>query len=89
MYLQALQEAAKHLGKSRASDRETQLAVLQAHCDRIHRFTAAQDMLASDPAGAVTILQHLLQEVPEQQVSWLDTRLEDEAKTCTVDCMQS
>lgn len=63
-----MQEATKHLSRSRASDRETQMAVLEQHCERIRRFNSAQDMLAADPAGAVTIFKQLLQEVPEQQV---------------------
>jgi hypothetical protein len=35
---------------------------------RIQRFCAARDMLPSDAAGAVTICQQLLPELPEQQV---------------------
>ncbi|WIA30074.1 hypothetical protein OEZ86_000169 [Tetradesmus obliquus] len=65
--LQALQEAAKHLAKSRVTDREAQMAALDARIQRIQRFCAARDMLPSDPAGAVTICQQLLQELPDQQ----------------------
>jgi hypothetical protein len=67
-HLQALQEAAKHLAKSRATDREEQMAALDARMQRIQRICAARDMLPSDPAGAVTICQQLLQELPDQQV---------------------
>jgi hypothetical protein len=65
-----LQEAAKHLAKSRASDREVQMEALDVRMQRIQRFCAARDMLPSDPAGAVTICQQLLQELPDQQV-WI------------------
>lgn len=58
------------MSRSRASDRETKIRVLDEHGDRIRRFNAAQDMLAADPAGAVTICQQLLQDTPEQQVGW-------------------
>jgi hypothetical protein len=67
-HLQALQEAAKHLAKSRVTDREAQMEALDARMQRIQRFCAARDMLPSDPAGAVTICQQLLQELPDQQV---------------------
>lgn len=40
---------------------------------RISRFAAAQDMLATDPAAAVTVCKQLLQELPAQQVQ--DKRL--------------
>lgn len=63
-----MQEAAKHLARSRASDRETQMMLLEQRCDRVSRFTTAQNMLTADPAGAVTILQQLLQEVDSSQV---------------------
>jgi hypothetical protein len=44
------------------------MAALDARMQRIQRFCAARDMLPSDPAGAVTICQQLLQELPDQQV---------------------
>lgn len=69
LVLQALQEAAKHLGKSRATDREAQVAVLQESCERMSRFAQAQACLAQDPATAVAICQQLLQEAPEHVVS--------------------
>lgn len=67
--LQAMQEAAKHLAKSRATDREAQAAALQEASDRISRFVQAQSLLAQDPAAAMALSQQLLQEAPEQLVS--------------------
>eukprot|EP00879_Flechtneria_rotunda_P011811 GHRR01012338.1.p1 GENE.GHRR01012338.1~~GHRR01012338.1.p1 ORF type:complete len:1377 (+),score=585.08 GHRR01012338.1:1099-5229(+) len=75
--LQALQEAAKHLANSCASDRETQLAALEQHTQRISRFSSACSMLANDPAEAVNICQQLLQEVPNQQDGMPDVRIGD------------
>jgi hypothetical protein len=67
--LQALQEAAKHLAKSRSTDREAQVATLQESCERMGRFVQAQACLAQDPATAVAICQQLLQEAPQHVVS--------------------
>lgn len=69
-HTQAMQEAGKHLAKSRATDREAQLAVLQESVDRISRFVQAHSLMAQDPAAAVALCQQLLQEAPEQPVSW-------------------
>jgi hypothetical protein len=67
--LQALQEAAKHLGRSTSTDREAQVAALQESCERMSRFVQAQACLVQDPATAVAICQQLLQEAPEHVVS--------------------
>lgn len=66
--LQAMQEAAKHLAKSRATDREAQVAALQEASDRISRFVQANSLMVQDPAAGVTLCQQLLQEAPEQMV---------------------
>lgn len=63
-----MQEAIKHLAKSRATDREAQLVALQDSTDRISQFVQAQGLLAQDPAAAVTLCQQLLQQAPEQVV---------------------
>jgi hypothetical protein len=68
---QAMQEAAKHLAKSRATDREAQVAAVQEASDRISRFVQAHSLMVQDPAAAVALCQHLLQEAPEQLVSVL------------------
>lgn len=67
--MQAMQEAAKHLAKSRATDREDQIAAMQEAANRISRFVQAQGLMAADPAAAVALCQNLLQEAPEQMVS--------------------
>jgi hypothetical protein len=67
--LQAMQEAEKHLAKSRTTDREAQVAALQEASDRISRFVQAHSLLDQDPAAAVMLCQQLLQEAPEQLVS--------------------
>lgn len=63
-----MQEAAKHLAKSRATDREEQVAALQEASDRISRFVQAHSLMDQDPAAAVMLCQQLLQEAPEQLV---------------------
>lgn len=67
--LQAMEEAAKHLAKSRTTDREAQVAALQEASDRISRFVQAHSLIDQDPAAAVALCQQLLQEAPEQLVS--------------------
>lgn len=66
---QAMQEASKHLAKSRSPE-SAQLAALQEASDRISRFVQAQGLIVQDPAAAVSLCQQLLQEAPEQVVSW-------------------
>jgi hypothetical protein len=68
---QAMQEAAQHLAKSRATDREAQVAAVQEASDRISRLVQAHSLMVQDPAAAVTLCQQLLQEAPEQLVSVL------------------
>jgi hypothetical protein len=68
---QAMQEAAQHLTKSRATDREAQVAAVQEASDRISRLVQAHSLMVQDPAAAVTLCQRLLQEAPEQLVSVL------------------
>jgi hypothetical protein len=67
-HVQAMQEAAKHLAKSRTAD-TAQLAALQEASDRISRFVQAHSLIEQDPAAAVSLCQQLLQEAPEQVVS--------------------
>lgn len=69
---QALQEAAKHLGRSRAADAQAQQAALAARGARMSRFLDAQRQLAADPAAAVLNCQQLLQEARDGEVrrSW-------------------
>lgn len=66
-----MQEAAKHLTKCRASDRDAQLAALKGATDRVARFVHAQALMSQDPAAAVVICQQLLQEAPQQQVCYV------------------
>ena len=71
-----MQEASKHLAKSRSPE-SAQLAALQEASDRISRFVQAHSLIVQDPAAAVSLCQQLLQEVPEQVVSGTGTSRDD------------
>ncbi|KAK9824666.1 hypothetical protein WJX72_012185 [[Myrmecia] bisecta] len=64
--LQAMHEALRCLGKSRAADRDLRMASLSRRIASTERFLSARELLASDPGSAIRTCETLVVEASGQ-----------------------